>query len=117
MAYRDREAFLTYQREYNKRNKPQRRAVQRNCKLIAQYGITSAQYDEMLEAQGGVCAICRTDTPGAKKKFFHVDHCHDTGEVRGLLCMSCNSRILPAAEWYLKNRAAVDAYMKAHNIG
>ena len=43
----------------------------------------------MLAAQGGRCAICGTDKPGGKGSF-HVDHCHVGGEIRGLLCHSCN---------------------------
>src|SRR5215217_5299916 len=53
------------------------------------YGITKEQYINMLEAQDGRCAICKKDF-GTR---IDVDHCHDTGEVRGLLCMLCNSGI------------------------
>jgi hypothetical protein len=53
------------------------------------YGIkfTLEQYDVMLAAQNGHCAICLS-IPG--KRRFHVDHCHKTGKVRGLLCFNCN---------------------------
>ena len=72
---------------------PERLAAQNRRKsLKKKYGITVEQYDEMLEAQGGRCACCGTDTPGGKGAF-HVDHCHDTGGVRGLLCQSCNAAI------------------------
>lgn len=58
--------------------------------LWKNYGITLADYDDMLEAQGGVCAFdgptCGIDRFGR----FHVDHDHETGEVRGLLCTNCN---------------------------
>jgi hypothetical protein len=53
------------------------------------YGITIADYDRMLIKQQGMCAICPTDNPG-KNGRFHVDHDHNTGEVRGLLCSNCN---------------------------
>lgn len=52
------------------------------------YGITQADYDQMVIDQDGKCAICGT-TP---EKLF-VDHCHDTGNVRQLLCLLCNSGI------------------------
>lgn len=55
------------------------------------YGITIEQYDEMLAAQGGLCAICRGECPTGKR--LGVDHCHETGKVRGLLCKSCNTGI------------------------
>jgi hypothetical protein len=60
----------------------------RKTHLKTKYGITPEQYDEMLEAQGGGCAICGKP-PG--KTALHVDHCHETGRVRGLLCFSCNA--------------------------
>jgi Recombination endonuclease VII len=56
---------------------------------LRQYGITIADYDRMLADQGGKCAICPTDSPGRHGRF-HVDHCHETGKVRGLLCSNCN---------------------------
>ena len=60
---------------------------------IRRYGITQEQYDELLEYQGGVCAICyQPETLQIKGKIVNlsIDHCHDTGTVRGLLCRSCN---------------------------
>lgn len=51
------------------------------------YGITITQYDELLNAQGGTCAGCEA-RPESQRLF--VDHDHETGEVRGLLCSSCN---------------------------
>jgi hypothetical protein len=60
----------------------------RKWHLRTKYGITPEQYDEMLERQGGGCAICGKP-PG--DIALHVDHCHETGRVRGLLCFSCNA--------------------------
>lgn len=54
------------------------------------YGLTRGAYAAMLEGQGGGCAICGTTHPGNKRRHFAVDHDHDTGKVRGLLCMGCN---------------------------
>lgn len=65
-----------------------RRRSQHNYHLKKTYGITIEQYELILEAQGGKCAICRG---GTSKKHFAVDHNHKTGEVRGLLCARCNS--------------------------
>lgn len=53
------------------------------------YGIELGTYSRMLAEQGGRCAICSTTDPRGKG-VFHVDHCHDTGVVRGLLCHNCN---------------------------
>lgn len=63
--------------------------------IEAKYGISGEEYDALYEAQGGRCAICRTST--GKAKMLAVDHDHKTGIVRGLLCGSCNHRLLGAA--------------------
>lgn len=55
------------------------------------YGITPEQYQDMLQAQGGVCAICRNTCSTGRK--LCVDHCHETGRIRGLLCSECNNGI------------------------
>jgi hypothetical protein len=60
----------------------------RRTHLKAKYGITPEDYERRLEAQGGGCAICGRP-PG--DTALHVDHCHETGRVRGLLCFSCNA--------------------------
>ena len=57
------------------------------------YNLSQEAYDAMLKAQGGRCAVCGTTEVGSKSKNhqgFFVDHCHETGQVRGLLCHSCN---------------------------
>ena len=56
------------------------------------YGITADEYWRIYRYQLGTCAICQRAT-GARKKLS-VDHCHTTGIVRGLLCSTCNSRVL-----------------------
>lgn len=61
-------------------------------KLQKAYGIGYQEYLTMLEIQNGACAICGTTDTG-NRKAFHVDHCHKTGKVRGLLCGNCNSGI------------------------
>jgi hypothetical protein len=57
---------------------------ERTYHLRRRYGVTARKADAMLEAQGGLCAICRA-APAE-----HVDHDHDTGAVRALLCFDCN---------------------------
>ena len=77
------------------RNSPSRDPeYRRNQNLKRNYGITTEDYERMLEEQGGRCAICKTDQPGGRlNKYFNVDHCHSTGKVRGLLCMACNTML------------------------
>jgi hypothetical protein len=82
------------------------------------YGITAAEYDALLAAQGGTCAICE-QPPSEKNTRAHwgeklcVDHCHETGAVRGLLCNDCN-----LALGYAKSAAtasAMAAYFRLHD--
>ena len=54
------------------------------------YGITLSEYDEMLEKQGGGCAICGASTDVVSGRRLAIDHCHDSNKVRGVLCSSCN---------------------------
>jgi hypothetical protein len=56
---------------------------------LNKYGMSLEAYNDMLESQGGSCAICKT-AAGKFQKSLCVDHDHETGEVRGLLCNSCN---------------------------
>lgn len=59
---------------------------------MATYGITAEQYQQIYDAQGGYCYICRR-ARGLKKRLS-IDHCHATGTVRGLLCQRCNRDVL-----------------------
>jgi hypothetical protein len=54
-----------------------------------QYGITLADYNDMLEAQDYKCAICRNEDEVEGRRLA-IDHCHTSGKVRGLLCGKCN---------------------------
>ena len=76
-------------------------------------GVTPGQYRNMLEAQGGKCAIaeCGATTPGGRGQRWHIDHDHSTGSTRGLLCHHCNvglgnfkdkPELLEAAAAYLR---------------
>ena len=59
----------------------------REAKLKTKYRLSQAAYDDMLASQGGVCAICLQPP----SYTLYVDHCHETGRVRGLLCAPCNA--------------------------
>lgn len=85
-AYRaeHREEHLAYYREYN----AERRADSMNSDLLRHYGITLDDYNAMLEAQDGVCAIC--GKAPEERERLGVDHNHETGRVRNLLCGCCN---------------------------
>lgn len=81
----NREKALLYRKDYYSRNK---RAFRRRL-LMNTFGLTLEDYDRMLSEQQGGCAICGTAEAGGRG-FFHVDHDHETEEIRGLLCANCN---------------------------
>lgn len=56
---------------------------------LQKYGLLLEDYEDLLHRQGGVCALCKE--PPARGKSLCIDHCHDSGRVRGLLCNRCNS--------------------------
>lgn len=66
--------------------------VVRSSQLKYKYGITLDRYNEMYTNQNGCCAICGKHQDSFSKTLA-VDHCHDTGKVRGLLCSNCNTAI------------------------
>src|SRR5262245_1472158 len=61
----------------------------RGGELRRRYGLSAAEYEALLDKQGGVCAICRKRS----KERLCVDHCHLTGTIRGLLCRKCNTAL------------------------
>lgn len=100
-----------YKERVNKRWCKER---QRDYDLKRKYGISAEEYDMLLDTQDNRCAICRKEWTEDTKRFA-VDHNHDTGEVRGILCHGCNAgignlqdsaRILRAAADYLEERGS-----------
>lgn len=82
----NRERYNAKQRAYRRKNA----GKDREYHLKKQFGLTQAEYERRLEEQGGGCAVCG-NPPG--KTSLHVDHDHDTGALRGLLCMRCNNAL------------------------
>ena len=58
--------------------------------LKTRYNMTEEDYSEMLTTQNHKCAICGIDESELPNKRLYIDHCHNTGEVRELLCHNCN---------------------------
>lgn len=65
----------------------------RRKNLKHNHDITPEQFDDLLAAQNGKCACCFTSEPGGSHGIFNVDHNHETGQIRGLLCWDCNVAI------------------------
>jgi len=82
------EAHERKKKNNNKRRYPE---YQRNWHLEKTYQLTSVNYKKLLKEQKGKCKICGTTAPGKKRDTFSVDHCQQTNQIRGLLCIKCNS--------------------------
>ncbi|MFE3452427.1 endonuclease VII domain-containing protein [Nonomuraea sp. NPDC059194] len=85
----EREDTLTWQKANPKRV----REANRRGGLRRYFGLTEGEYDAILDAQNGRCAICRRASTDVPKGRLYVDHCHKTGRIRGLLCSPCNTGI------------------------
>lgn len=83
--------------------------IERERAYQKRYGIGVAEYDAMLVAQDGKCKICQRAraSKNTKFRFFAVDHDHNTGAVRGLLCVKCNG----ALGWYEAHGESIVAYL------
>lgn len=89
---RNREHKNKYQKEWNKKN-PEK---QRKSYLKSMYGLGWEMYLFLYKKQEGLCKICSVplklhNTDDDHKETVHIDHCHTTGKIRGLLCNKCNS--------------------------
>lgn len=77
--------------------KPCRVKSARNNHIMFKYGISADEYDSMLDAQDGLCYICRQPEKrknrSGKVSMLSIDHNHSTGEIRALLCDDCNNGI------------------------
>lgn len=101
-------------REFNARHR-ERLNAERNARYAerkadiraGRYGTVKEMIDALLALQGGRCAVCDKELPPWPSKATHVDHCHDTGEVRGLLCRSCNTK----EGWVRRYGARLHAYL------
>jgi hypothetical protein len=95
----------THKRDYRERD------------LVRRFGIDLAVYQRMFVEQKGVCAICgnpETETRNGQVKWLAVDHDHETGAVRGLLCAACNKGIGWFGESVERLSRAID-YVQRHN--
>lgn len=104
MTLSRREARNAYMRDYYQRNKEEILELRKrpdylnrrsDWRLRQDHGITRKEYERIYETQGRVCALCRNASrkPTGQRRPLNVDHCHDTGRLRGLLCGPCNTAL------------------------
>lgn len=115
--------LLQYQRTHQKalkcakqkyQAKPEYPKIRQNAYLLKRYGMSLVAYHSMLEAQRNTCAICCT--PLSPQRGTHVDHNHQTQQIRGILCNACNRGL-----GYLKDspqllQRAIDYLQKPGNM-
>lgn len=82
--------------------------TERNGHLRRNFNITLVEYNVMLEAQTGLCAICKEKETthshkGKEPQYLAVDHNHTTGKIRGLLCFKCNTTL----HYFEKNKEVI----------
>ena len=104
--------------EDGRKSRKRAKGVNKHQSLKKQFGIGLPEYQEMLEAQNGVCAICENHetrrNPDGSYRLLAVDHCHESQKIRGLLCTGCNTGIglfRDNPEYLAK---AIE-YLKSHN--
>jgi len=129
--YKEKE-YIEYKKKYYQLNKEERCKKQKEwAHIITENGIpidrekyiwrvyklTGKEYANLLIIQEDSCAICKSvfDTKAFTKKAVHVDHCHTTGKVRGLLCNNCNAGIGYMKENISTLQSAIE-YLKCHKI-
>lgn len=131
MPHKDAERAAAYQRQYRETHKESRDAAVRAWKKKMpkgfhrywRIGLSAEQLQARLDAQGGTCAICKTDAPGGRWSQWCLDHdnrfpIRDHRSHRGLLCNRCNralgllrdnSEVLEAAARYLRSHLIKEA--------
>lgn len=73
-------------------NRPEEKIRIRNKRILKQYGLSVEGFDSLVLSQNNSCAICFKNQRDLSLGL-HIDHCHETKKVRGLLCMDCNTGI------------------------
>jgi Recombination endonuclease VII len=94
MPYKDKEKQRQYFKDYDayRRHRIYSDIRTRRWWLKSQYGLTEDDYNKLLEEQNFSCALCRKHLSTQKRRLC-VDHDHETGKVRGLLCARCNGAL------------------------
>jgi hypothetical protein len=94
-----------YRRQYHKKNRDKLLPDMRERGFRRLYGISVAERDAMIAERDGKCDICRKVI--GTSRTTHIDHCHGSDVVRGILCVRCNT----ALGWYENNRDKINEYL------
>ena len=100
-------------RELKKNNREKNKLIERERKLKRFYNMTLEDYDNLMASQNSKCKICSKDAADERNKNLVIDHCHDSGKVRSLLCDRCN-RTLGVLEENVDLMMKMMQYIKQH---
>ena len=111
----------SYMQKYYRKHKVKRPRVLKyenayDMRLQKSYGINWQDWLRIRERQGGKCAICGTALCKTPSHRTHTDHCHETGQVRGILCTQCNTGIGSFRESLVTLQSAV-SYLSEAGLG
>jgi hypothetical protein len=82
-------------------------------KFKSKFGISKEKYDNLLNAQNNKCAICNKGPETERYKRLALDHCHETGKIRGFLCNNCN-RCIGLLGDKIENLVSAIKYLKKY---
>lgn len=108
-----RACFSKLGNEWQRANPGRSATHKRNHSYLKRYGVTDEEVQGMVAAQDGRCGICQRSVAGEDGLTPHVDHDHETGRVRGVLCFSCNSGMGLFADDIERLRSAISYLEKA----
>ena len=129
MPYKDKAIYKAYQKAYRKlhseelnegarkyyhANKPKLSASAKNRHLIRTYGLSFEELKQRIQGQNNSCALCGEPLPSLNsKRPPHIDHCHKTGKVRGIVHPECNAVLGFSKENPIVLQRAIE-YIKKH---
>lgn len=97
--------YQKYRRRENPEYRQKHREKNWESRIRCNFGITPEQYNEMLNRQKHRCKICGKPE---KTKRLAIDHDWNTGEIRGLLCLQCNTHL----GWYERQKRSIEDYLR-----
>ena len=103
---KNREKHNEQAKKSHQKNKHKHVDKVKNYHLISKYGVTLDEKNKMIEEQKGKCKICGEEFKNSRST--HLDHCHNTGAIRGILCHVCNTKLA----WFEKYSNEINVYLK-----
>lgn len=82
-----------YKREYLSSNPEKKTKGLRNAATLSKYGISKSTYYEIMNQAGDTCPTCKNKFTVEKRRCKCLDHCHNTGKIRGVICNMCNTAL------------------------